>query len=307
MTTGDLIERLWPLIEAGDETPKFELKRSLDLDSGKGKAEFAKDVSALANTQGGDGYLVIGVSDRKDRQETASDTPFGFVCGVEERSAAEIGDLERRMNNILATYCDPPPSVGYQQVRHTPSGKLIDVITVPRSSIRPHLIIRNGEGISQQDIWVRRGERDAACFKATRAELVHMFAEKGYIVTSHIDPASQARARPIALAIGLGGSIQGAVMKYLYDNDLRIPVTEYSVEGYIPDTEFDKIIGEFNAIKTQISEQGATEVHLFYRGPVTLAMALGAILSNWVPLKVYAFSEGTYCMQISFDKRMVRG
>ncbi len=301
----DVLERLWPYIESGDETPKVEFKRSLDLDGNRDKAKFIKSVSALANTSGGDGYLVIGVSDRKECQARSSAT--GFPYGVPERSPREIGDLERQMNNVLATYCDPPPSVGYGQLQHESTGRWIGVVTVPWSSKRPHVVIRNGEGIRSQDIWVRRGERDAACFKASRAELEEMFAEKGYSVTSRVDPTAKTKAKPIALAIGLGGSIQGAVMKCLYDHDLHMPVQEYAKDGFVPDAQFEEIIQDFNAIKADLTQQGVTEVHLFYKGPVTLAMALGLIFGNWVPLKVYSFSEGVYRLQIKFDKRIVRG
>jgi hypothetical protein len=303
----NVLEKLWPCIEAGDETPKVEFKRSLSLDTKDGKAEFAKDISALANTSGGEGYLIIGVPDRKMRLEQVPGDRFDFPGGVPQRSSKEIGILERQMNQILATYCDPPPSVGYQQPCHEPSGKWIGVVTVPQSSRRPHVIIRGGKDLRPQDIWVRRGEHDAACFKANRTELEEMFAERGYIVASEVDLASKVKARPIALALGLGGSVQGAVMKWLYDHELQMPVRDYSVEGFIRKEKFGDIIQEFNTIKTELTQQGVTEVHLFYKGPVTLAMALGSILSNWVPLKVYAFSEGSYSLQITFDRRTVRG
>jgi hypothetical protein len=304
----DLLQQLWPYIEAGDETPKVELKRSSwELGTARGKAEFAKDVSALANTSGGDGYLIVGVLDKKERQEQSPGESPDCLCGVPECSEDEIGALERQMNQALETYCDPPPSVGYQQLRHEPSGEWIGVVIIPQSSRRPHVIIRGGEGIQPQDIWVRRGEHDAACFKANRTELEEMFAGKGYMVTSSVDSTSKVRARPIALTIGLGGSVQGAVMKWLYDNGLRMPVYDYSMEGFIPEEQFGDVIKKFNAIKAELTQQGVTEVHLFYKGPVTLAMALGSILSNWVPLKVYAFSGGSYSLQVTFDKRTVRG
>jgi hypothetical protein len=79
------------------------------------------------------------------------------------------------------------------------------------------------------------------------------------------------------------------------------------MEGFIPEEQFGDVIKKFNAIKAELTQQGVTEVHLFYKGPVTLAMALGSILSNWVPLKGYAFSGGGYSLQVTFDKRTVRG
>jgi hypothetical protein len=303
----NLLERLWPLIEAGDETPRVELKSVLDLSTNTNKAEFVKDVSALANTPGGNGYLVFGVLDRKEHQSRPPEALHDFICGVPKRSPKDVGALERQMNQVLEAYCNPPPSVGYEQLWHEASGKWIGVVTIPRSSKRPHVIIRRGEGIQPQDIWVRHGERDALCRKANRAELEEMFAEKGFTVTSEVDRTSETRAKPIALAIGLGGSIQGAVMKCLFDHSLQMPVRDYTVDGFVTDAQFQEIIQDFNDIKAYLTQQGVTEVHLFYKGPVTLAMALGSILSNWVPLKVYTFSEGVYRLQIRFDRRTVRG
>jgi len=169
------------------------------------------------------------------------------------------------------------------------------------------VIIRGGEGIQPQDIWVRRGEHDAACFKANRAELEEMFAQKGYAMASQVDSTGRVKVKPIALAIGLGGGIQGAVMKWLYDHDLQMPVRDYSIEGFVAQEKFGEIITEFNKIKAELTQQGVTEVHLFYKGPVTLAMALGSVFSNWVPLRVYAFADGSYSLQITFDKKTVRG
>jgi hypothetical protein len=303
----DLLAELWPYIEAGHETPKIELKRLLDLDSNRGKAEFVKDVTALANTPGGDGYLIIGVHDSKERQPLMGESAFDFLCGVSPLAGDQAGGVERQMNQVLDTYCSPPPSVGYRQFLHEISGKWLGIVTVPKSSSRPHVITRGGEGIQAQDIWVRRGENEACCFKASRTELEEMFAQKGFAIASSIDPSTNVTAKPIAIAIGLGGSIQGAVMKWLYDFQRPMPVRDYSIEGFVPEQRFGEVIREFNAIKAELTDGGVTEVHLFYKGPVTLAMALGAILSNWVPLHVYAFAEGSYRREITFDKKTVRG
>jgi hypothetical protein len=48
--------------------------------------------------------------------------------------------------------------------------------------------------------------------------------------------------------------------------------------------------------KRQLTELGVTHVYVFYRGPVALAMGIGALLDNWVPVTVYQFdnSSGSY-------------
>ncbi len=47
-----------------EEGPKLDFKASLSLKTASGKKELAKDIIAIANSQGGRGYLVIGVADK---------------------------------------------------------------------------------------------------------------------------------------------------------------------------------------------------------------------------------------------------
>jgi hypothetical protein len=42
-----------------------------------------------------------------------------------------------------------------------------------------------------------------------------------------------------------------------------------------------------------------TEVNIYYQGPVTFAMALGAMFDNWVPVKIYAFRDGRYHLDLA--------
>jgi len=46
------------------EGPKLDFKAQLDLTTESGKKELAKDVLAIANSQGGRGHILIGVEDR---------------------------------------------------------------------------------------------------------------------------------------------------------------------------------------------------------------------------------------------------
>ncbi len=72
-----LWRRIRRYVETGRETPKVDLKLNLQL-SGAGEAEFVKDVTAIADTPGGDGYIIIGIQDSKDRQ---SSDPCNYVVG----------------------------------------------------------------------------------------------------------------------------------------------------------------------------------------------------------------------------------
>ena len=113
--------------------------------------------------------------------------------------------------------------------------------------------------------------------------------------------------RPWALAIGLGGDIAGSVKEYLKDQNLDIQVESYSREGYISPDDFYGILRELLKIKDRLTQVGITELHLFYKGPVTMAMAIGAITDNWVPVKVYEYTKGTYQLDFVLEKETVKG
>lgn len=117
----------------------------------------------------------------------------------------------------------------------------------------------------------------------------------------------QTSERPIALAIGLGGGITEPVKGFLGRQGLDMPVESYTREGYVQLKEFPTILRDLQQIKDRLTEQGVTEVHLFYKGPVTLAMALGAITDNWVPIKVYGLEAEGYRLHLVLLKETVVG
>ncbi|MBI4771447.1 MAG: putative DNA binding domain-containing protein [Chloroflexi bacterium] len=162
------MDRLWqilgPFVDGGRETRKVDLKYRMDLSSKGAQAEFAKDVSAIANTPGGAGYLVIGVQDAKARSSTA---PEDYVPGW---NVTDRDGFERGMNQALANYCNPPPGVELGEMVHPACGRRIGVIIIPRSFDRPHEVIREGEGL-RRGIYTRRG---ADTFTASAAELREM-------------------------------------------------------------------------------------------------------------------------------------
>ena len=112
----------------------------------------------------------------------------------------------------------------------------------------------------------------------------------------------------MALAIGIGGSIRGAVRAYLDGNGLaNVEIRELTHEGRLPAKKFYHLLGELQEIKQDLTDLGATEVHLFYKGPVTLAMGIGSLLDNWVPVKVYELNKttGTYEFDFTLGKGAV--
>ena len=95
---------------------------------------------------------------------------------------------------------------------------------------------------------------------------------------------------------------------YLDDNGLAtVEVKELTHEGLLPARKFYRLLGKLQEIKQELTDLGVTEVHLFFRGPVTLAMGIGSLLDNWVPVKVYELnkSTGTYEFDFTLGKGAV--
>lgn len=142
------MSRLWRIlehrVESGQERRKVDLKQRLDLSTRNGRARFAKDVAAMANTGGGPGYLVIGVVDRKHREPNAS--PSDYVVGFRPENS-EL--FEQRMSQALEHFCSPVPEARYEEIFHPVTDRAIGVIVIPRGFNRPYAM--DGE------VFIRRG------------------------------------------------------------------------------------------------------------------------------------------------------
>jgi predicted HTH transcriptional regulator len=123
------------------EGPKFDIKQQLwNLDTSEGKAEFIKDVSAIANSPGQEiGYIILGITDA-DRS----------VVGIDRNLLNE-----ERLQQIVAEYIDPPFALSFTMkslLEHS-----VGLISVPPSSQKPHLINRDIGKLRQGTCYVRRG------------------------------------------------------------------------------------------------------------------------------------------------------
>jgi len=172
-----LWRRLVRYIESGKETPKVDLKLTLDLSSRIQKAEFAKDVTAIANTPGGDGYLIIGVKDTKDRvSDDATDYVVGFDPGDPDQ-------FHRQMMDALSLFCNRVPLVDYDEVTHPSTGRKIGVVHIPRSFKKPHGITRSSGPIEAGQVWIRRG---TATYLASVEEIEDMIRDATTPMSSSI-------------------------------------------------------------------------------------------------------------------------
>jgi len=135
-----------------EEGPKLDFKATLSLSTESDKKEFAKDVIAMANSRGGRGYIIFGVEDKTKR-----------ILGIDPGNFSE-----EQIQQIICNRCDPPVPISVEFV--DVEEKIIAVISVFRSSHKPHQMIQNGA------FYVRRGSTTDV---ARRSEIANMFQENG--------------------------------------------------------------------------------------------------------------------------------
>lgn len=163
--------KLSGFVESGREGPKVDLKRELTLENKVERARFAKDVLAMANTIGGQGYIVVGVLDAKDRATPAD--AHDYIVGY---SPPDSDAFQRLIQQSLDTYCDPVPEVRYETVLHPGTERTLGVVVIPRSYNAPHKARTSGEGLTAGSVYVRRG---SATFQATPEEVTKIEAKRG--------------------------------------------------------------------------------------------------------------------------------
>jgi len=112
-------------------------------------------------------------------------------------------------------------------------------------------------------------------------------------------------SKPKALALSFGGgSIKEAAQDYLIHTygERSIPLDEYQADE-ITTENIHKHEEEIRRIKESYQSEGVTELHLFMKGPVALALAVGAIFDNWVSVKVYQHRrDGGYVPWTTLDQ-----
>lgn len=149
------------VVRTGEELSKIELKKAIDPTN----VELAKDVSAIANTRGGCGYIVLGVLDHKAR---TGDKAADYVVGFQPSSP---DTFQRQVIQTVDKYLEPSVEVSYRQLEHPEAKRNIGVIDISTSSRRPHCFIRGGGGVEKSQIWVRHGPENCL---ASRAEILEM-------------------------------------------------------------------------------------------------------------------------------------
>jgi hypothetical protein len=126
------------------ETATVEFKRELDLGSPRKNREFARDVTALANTKasGRERYLILGY-EPKSREFTTTASPTVS---------------QDRLEDILNEYVDPAVTIRYFTVEPESGHGLVGIVEVRRDpTLVPHRL-KHETGLSDAEpVYVRHG------------------------------------------------------------------------------------------------------------------------------------------------------
>jgi len=113
--------------------------------------------------------------------------------------------------------------------------------------------------------------------------------------------------RPVAIAIGIGKDPTDSARHFLADHGWsKIPVISWNAEGFLKPEAYPEAMAKINDLRKQALKLGVSEVLLFYAGPVDLGMFIGASFDNWVPVKIFAFSNGTYEHRLTLEREASR-
>lgn len=114
------------------ESSKKDFKEFCNLKTEDQKKEFAKDVSAIANSPGTTGYLIYGINNQKQ------------IVGITSSSFKE-----EQMQQIISSRINPPVKFSAYIIKH--SGHNIGVVEIPFSVTKPHQHKNHGA------FFIRRG------------------------------------------------------------------------------------------------------------------------------------------------------
>jgi hypothetical protein len=95
---------------------------------------------------------------------------------------------------------------------------------------------------------------------------------------------------PTALAVSLldsGESIKSTVEQFLQASQLTMRVEEIKHNGIRTVEDREWFVNELRRTRSLFQQQGVTEIHLFFAGPVQAATIAGSMLDNWIPIKLY--------------------
>ncbi|WP_160689399.1 RNA-binding domain-containing protein [Clostridium sp. C2-6-12] len=130
---------------------KLDFKLRLELYNETGKKELTKDICAIANSNGGRGYIIVGIQDKTKE-----------IIGIQEDDMF----CEEQIQQIISTRCEPPIPIEVDFVDY--QNKKIGVISIYDGYQKPYQVRENGA------FYIRRGSTTDVMRKQ---ELIALFEE----------------------------------------------------------------------------------------------------------------------------------
>ena len=140
-----LKDLLIEIIKRG-ETTKIDFKQELNIDITKEKAEFLKDVSAIANTFDPNyynyGFILVGVKQNE-------------IVGSSFLQNKKVDNLQATVDEIIKVYLSP--FIKTHLTIFEENEKTWGVIVIPPTRMLPHVFIRDIDNKSRGDVYIRKG------------------------------------------------------------------------------------------------------------------------------------------------------
>ncbi|MEW6144855.1 MAG: ATP-binding protein [Thermodesulfobacteriota bacterium] len=159
------LQKLFLRIKDGGtvENKKLELKSKwYDLKDADQRMNFCRDVSAIANTIGLEGYLIIGINEKNG---AITNSPFK-ESGLNDKS---------EISGLLRKYVNPEPDCEIEEVElaYNNEKNILSVIKIPNTKNKPYVVGKYK--YCQNYIPVRK---DGSINSASRLDLDEMYAER---------------------------------------------------------------------------------------------------------------------------------
>ena len=155
--SAEIWEVIRAVVETGREDDVVDLKSEwYDLSSRLGKAEFLKDICAMANPlrkpyDAKWGYIVCGVLDAKHRAECTN--AADYVKGVQP---SPVNELNERIGQLVDEYIDPYIEVRYVELEHPDVHAILGVLEIRGCwDDRPYILKNSIHDLSKGQIYVR--------------------------------------------------------------------------------------------------------------------------------------------------------
>jgi len=141
----ELKDLLIEIIKRG-ETTKIDFKQELNIGTAKEKAEFLKDVSAIANTFDPNyynyGFILVGVKQNE-------------IVGSSFLQNKKVDNLQATVDEIIKVYLSP--FIKTHLMIFEENEKTWGVIVIPPTTMLPHVFIRDIDNKSRGDVYIRKG------------------------------------------------------------------------------------------------------------------------------------------------------